>query len=218
MGWYFGASLFERIGDGTMEKIKKVTVHAGHNKHGKIACGASDYIDESKETRIICRKVIRIFRKNKIAAVNCTVNNGKSQNDVLVKIKNKIEKVLGVCLNISLHMNACKHSKADGRTKGVEVCVCPVAGDDADYTKTKKTMKYRVAQLVCKEIAKLGFTNRGVKFRTDLYILNRTSKPAILIEICFVDDQDDAKLYKQNKDAVAQAIVKAVLNYNKSCS
>ena len=78
-------------------------------------------------------------------------------------------------------------------------------------------MKYKVAQLVCREIAKLGFTNRGVKFRDNLYILKRTSKPTILVEICFVDDQDDAKLYKQNKDAVAQAIVKAVLNYNKSC-
>ena len=37
------------------------------------------------------------------------------------------------------------------------------------------------------------------------------------MKVCFVDDQDDAKLYKQNKDAVAQAIVKAVLSYNKSC-
>lgn len=200
-----------------MTKITKVTAHAGHNRPGRIACGASDYLDESKETRIICRKVIRLFKKNKIEAVNCTVNNGKNQDDVLVKIKNKIEKVLGVCLNISMHMNACEHSKTDGRTKGVEVCICPVAGDDADYSKTKKTMKYKVAQLVCREIAKLGFTNRGVKFRDNLYILKRTSKPTILVEICFVDDQDDAKLYKQNKDAVAQAIVKAVLSYNKSC-
>ena len=28
-----------------MSKIKAVTVHAGHNPQGKIACGASDYID-----------------------------------------------------------------------------------------------------------------------------------------------------------------------------
>ena len=30
-----------------MSKIKAVTVHGGHNPQGKIACGASDYIDES---------------------------------------------------------------------------------------------------------------------------------------------------------------------------
>ncbi|RKI24644.1 N-acetylmuramoyl-L-alanine amidase, partial [bacterium D16-36] len=34
-----------------MEKITKVTAHAGHNRPGRIACGASDYLDESKETR-----------------------------------------------------------------------------------------------------------------------------------------------------------------------
>lgn len=31
-----------------MSKINSVTVHARHNKQGKIVCGASDYIDESK--------------------------------------------------------------------------------------------------------------------------------------------------------------------------
>ena len=217
MGWYLRVSAFFGRDGIDMGKITKVTAHAGHNKPGKIACGAFDYLDESKETRVICRKTIRLLKKNGIDAVNCTVNNGKSQSDVLVKIRNKIEKVLGAALNISMHMNAFVHQGQDGKTKGVEVCICPVAGDDGNYTKTKKTMKYKVAVLVCREIAKLGFTNRGVKFRSDLYILNRTSKPTILVEICFVDDWDDAKLYKANKKAVAQAIVKAILNYNASC-
>ena len=57
----------------------------------------------------------------------------------------------------------------------------------------------------------------GVKAESGLYFLNYINRPAILMKVCFVDDQDDAKLYKQNKDAVAQAIVKAVLSYNKSC-
>ena len=47
-----------------MSKIKAVTVHGGHNPQGKIACGASDYIDESREDRIITKKVIRLLKKN----------------------------------------------------------------------------------------------------------------------------------------------------------
>ena len=31
-----------------MKKIKKVTVHGGHNPSGKIACGESDLLDESR--------------------------------------------------------------------------------------------------------------------------------------------------------------------------
>ena len=197
--------------------IHKITIHAGHNAPGKIACGASDYLDESKETRIICRKVIRLLHKNGLEAVNCTVNNGKNQSDVLQKITAKIEKVLGVNLNISLHMNACAHTRADGKTKGVEVCIKPVFGDDKNHTYTRDTMKYRVARLICKELEKIGFTNRGIKFRDDLYILNQTRRETVLVEICFVDDKDDAMLYKQNKTAVAKAIVNAVLRYNRSC-
>lgn len=197
-----------------MNKIKKVTIHAGHNAPGKIACGASDYLDESKETRIICRKAVRLFKKKGIEAINCTVNNGKNQSDVLQKIREKIEKVVGANLNISLHMNACRHEKSDGKTKGVEVCIKPLLGDDKNHTYTRDTMKYRVARRICKELEELGFTNRGVKFRDDLYILNETRKPTVLVEICFVDDKDDAELYKKNKAAVAKAVVKAVLKYN----
>ena len=59
-----------------MKKIRKVTVHAGHNPSGKIACGASDLLDESTEARYITKKVIKLLKKNDIKAVNCTINNG----------------------------------------------------------------------------------------------------------------------------------------------
>ena len=188
-----------------MAKITKVTVHAGHNKNGKIACGASDYIDESKEARIICRKVIQLLRKKGITAYNCTVNNGTSQSDVLAKIVKKCN-VKDRQLDISIHFNSSVHSPANGKTTGVEVLVYANTG-----------MKANVAKRICNQISKIGFTNRGVKVRTDLYVLKRTTAPALLVEVCFVSDQDDAKLYKANKNAVAQAIVKAILNYNADC-
>lgn len=188
-----------------MTKITKVTVHAGHNKQRKIAHGASDYIDESTEARIICRKVIKLLKKHGITAYNCTVNNGKNQNDVLQKICKKCN-AKERQLDISIHFNACNHSRADGKIKGVEV-LC----------RTKDGIRGDVAKRICNQISMLGFTNRGVKTENNLYFLNHTNKPAILVEVCFVDDQDDTELYKRNKDAVAQAIVRSVLNYNKRC-
>ncbi len=64
-------------------------------------------------------------------------------------------------------------------------------------------------------MAKSGFTNRGVKTRTDLYFLNHTKAPAILIEVCFVDDKDDYMLYTSDRNAVVGEIVKAVVKHNK---
>lgn len=201
-----------------MKKIKKVTVHAGHNPSGKIACGAKDILDESREARIITKKVIRLLKKNGIKAVNCTVNNGKNQDDVLQKICAKCNAQADVDLNVAVHLNSgANNSSGNGRTTGTEVLVLPVSGDDAMMTKTIKTDKGDVAKRVCRQMEKLGFRNRGVKARYDLCVLNQTKAPALFIEVCFVDDKDDAKLYKANREAVARAIVRAILNHNKAC-
>lgn len=204
-----------------MAKITKGTLHAGHNAPGKIACGASDYIDESKEARTICKMTMKLLKKAKLKFKNCTVNNGKSQIDVLKKILAKINKAIrsfakvgGAALNVSLHFNASSHQKKDGVTTGVEAIIKPVPGDDDNYTKTKKTMKYKVAKAMCLNISLLGFRNRGVKFRDDLFILNQTNEQTVLLEICFVTDPDDAQLYKKKKKQIAQAIANAIIMYD----
>lgn len=177
-----------------------ITIHAGHNKPGKIACGASDYIDESTEARVITRKVAKKLRSYGYKVYNCTVNNGTSQGDVLKKICAKCNSK-SRALDVSVHFNACNHSKKDGKTKGVEVFVYNNDGVAAS-----------VAKDICQKISKIGFTNRGVKESKSLYFLRNTNAKSLLIEVCFVDDEDDAKLYLSNKDKIATAIAKAIAN------
>ena len=187
-----------------MKMIKKVTVHAGHNPSGKIACGASDLLDESTEARWVAKKVIKLLRKNGIKAVNCTVNNGTSQSDILHKICAKCNAVADAGLHISIHLNSGRNDKnGDGRTGGTEVLLTRDVDDKGD-----------IAKRVCNQMAKLGFTNRGVKTRTDLYFLNHTKAPALLVEVCFVDDKDDYMLYSADRTDVAHAIARAVINHN----
>lgn len=189
-----------------MKMIKKVTVHAGHNPSGKIACGASDLLDESTEARWITRKVIKLLKKNGVKAVNCTVNDGTSQGDVLRKICAKCNAVADADLHISIHFNSGRNDKkGDGRTGGTEVLLTRDVDDKGD-----------IAKRVCNQMAKLGFTNRGVKTRTDLYFLNHTKAPALLVEVCFVDDKDDYMLYKADRMDVARAVAQAVINHNKN--
>ena len=105
-----------------MKKIRKVTVHAGHNPSGKIACGASDLLDESTQARYVAKKVIKLLRKNGIKAVNCTVNNGINQSDVLRKICVKCNDVTDADLHISIHFNSGRSDrKGDGRTGGLKI-------------------------------------------------------------------------------------------------
>lgn len=191
--------------DDSMKKIKKVTIHAGHNQSGEVACGAVGILDESKEARIIVKKVIKLLKVNGIKAVDCTVNDGKGQQDVLQRICTCCNAVKDADLNISIHFNSgAGDQKGNGKTTGTEVLVTADKDDKGD-----------IARRICSQMEKLGFKNKGVKVRSKLYFLNRTKKPAVLVEVCFVDDKDDAKLYNKNKDAVAKAIVKAILNHNK---
>lgn len=189
-----------------MKKIRKVTVHGGHNPSGKIACGVSDFLDESREDRYITRKVIKLLKKNGIAAVNCTINNGKNQYDVLRKICTKCNSVTDADLHISIHFNSGRNDKNGDRiTGGTEVWLTENISDKGDF-----------ARRVCRQMEGIGFTNRGIKTTKGLYFLNHTKAPAALVEVCFVDDKDDYILYKRNRDVVAKSIVKAVLNHNRA--
>lgn len=177
----------------------KISVHAGHNPDGKIACGAVGIIRESTEARKVAKYVVKYLRQAGHTVYNDTVNDGKNQSDVLNKIVAKV-KSHNVDLAISLHFNSgAGDLKGNGNTTGTEVLV---------YALNQKPKA--VASNVSKEIAKLGFANRGVKERKDLYVLNSIKEPAMLVECCFVDDKDDVKLYNAKK--MAQAIVLGILN------
>lgn len=176
-------------------KKKKINIHAGHLPDGKVGCGAVGYMKESTESRKVVKELKKLLKKNYIV-YDCTVNNGKSQNDCLTKIVKKCNKHI-VDLDISIHFNAYKKDKKDGKIKGTEVLVY------SKYTEPKKAPTE-----VLRQMEKIGFTSRGIKYRNDLYYLRETKNPAMLIEICFVDDVDDVNLYK--KVDVAKAIYKAI--------
>ena len=170
----------------------KINVHAGHNPDGKIACGAVGLIKESTEARKVKKEVIRLLRKKGHKVYDCTCTNGTSQTDVLKRIVTKCNKHK-VDLDISIHFNCgVGDKKGNGKTTGTEV-----------YVYSEKSAAKPAAERVVEEIAALGFKNRGVKIRTDLYVLRRTNSPAMLIECCFVDDKDDVKLYDAKKMAAA---------------
>ena len=170
----------------------RINVSAGHNPDGKVACGAVGLLKESTEARRVTNEVVRLLKEQGHTVYNCTCDNGTSQGDVLKKIVAKCNQH-SVDLDVSIHFNAgASAQKKNGQTTGTEVLV---------YNDSSRAMA--AAQRVAKQIAALGFKNRGIKIRDALYFLRNTKSPAMLIECCFVDDGDDAALYDYKKMAVA---------------
>ena len=171
-----------------------INVHAGHNPDGKVACGAVGLIKESTEARRVKDEVISQLRALGHTVYDCTVNNGTGQKDVLQKIVEKCN-AHKADLDVSIHFNCAANDRnGNGKTTGTEVLL---------YSNASRAYTY--AENVCKAFALLGFKNRGLKYNPGLYVLKHTNAPAMLVEVCFVDDKDDVELYDCR--AAAEAIV-----------
>lgn len=183
----------------------KYTVHAGHAAEGHLFTGANGYCSESKEDRVIKDAVIKYLKLDGNLVSDCTVDSGLSASNIISKIKKKINAESNVTANISIHLNALKKSAKDGKTKGVECCVYSL-----------NTAAATIGTRICSNIAKLGFTNRGNKKRTDLGVLKGITNGGanILVECFFCDDEDDYKLYlSKGSDAIGKAIAEGIVGH-----
>lgn len=171
----------------------RYSIHAGHNPDGLIASGAAGYMKESVENRKIVNYIMsHVDEKEEAVICDVTVNDGKSQNDILQRLCQRMNSVMSE-INISIHLNA-------GYGTGVE-CWTYGESDEAGI----------LAMEICKKISSLGFRNRGVKQSKSLYILRHTVQPTIIVEVCFVDTERDYETYMRvGYEKVAEAIMEAL--------
>jgi hypothetical protein len=171
-------------------------VHAGHGNAGGIGCGASSILDESTEARKVKDYVIAYLKELGNTVYDCTYNGNTSQNLILRSIVSKCNQH-SVDLDVSIHLNSGRNDLVgNGNTGGVEVYGYNLATS-------------AIGSAICKNIANsLGYTNRGFKTNSGLYVLRNTKSNAILIECAFVDDKDDA--INWNAEKCASAIVEAI--------
>lgn len=168
----------------------KIGINCGHTVSGQPGCGAVGFINESDETRKVGYKLMEYLKSAGHTVVNCTNDKAASTNENLSKIV-AMANAQPLDLFVSIHFNA-------GRGKGTEV-----------YTYGGK--EHAEALNILKNMSKLGFTNRGVKDGSSLYVVKRTNAKAMLIEVCFVDTKSDVELYEQRgANAVAKAICNAI--------
>lgn len=162
-------------------------VHAGHNF--KVP-GASGIFSETEEDRKVKDAVISKLRQLGNTVYDCTDNDGVTQSQNLTNIVRNCN-AHNVDLDISIHFNA-----SDGNGHGTEVYL---------YGNGRHR---EAGERIVEEIAKLGFRNRGIKDGSRLYVVTNTNALALLIECCFCDNAEDAKLY--NAESMANAIVRGI--------
>jgi N-acetylmuramoyl-L-alanine amidase len=147
--------------------------------HGKYIRGASGYLDEVDEARKVVDRVAEYLRGMNVEVQTFHDNTSTSQDQnlhTIVNYHNSQERAL----DVSVHFNA---YETTSKPMGVEVLY-------VTQEELASTLSEALAEAE-------GLPDRGGKYRSDLYFLNNTEEPSILIETCFVDSSADAAAYGQ---------------------
>ena len=101
----------------------------------------------------------------------------------------------GADLFVSIHRNAFYR-----KAKGYETCIY------ADEGRPKV-----LADLLNEGMEAIGFVNRGSKLRPDLFVLNSTDMDAVLLEVGFIDSEEDNQRFDFCYDVIVDCIASSIL-------
>jgi N-acetylmuramoyl-L-alanine amidase len=168
--------------------------------HGEKIRGASysdpdgwglDEVDEARRVVPALAEALRKRRGFEVDEIYDDHSTEQQQNlEWLCAEHNKRERDL----DISVHFNAC-----DPPTDGARGTEC--------FYQTQNEL----AALVSEAIAEAtGLPDRGAKYG-NFYFLSHTNRPAILIEVCFVDAREDVEAYEQYFNDIIDALARVQL-------
>lgn len=171
----------------------KILLIAGHG-NGDVGAVGNGYKEAD-----LTREVVKLLKTplSKYATVDIadtSVNWFSSRSKLNAK---------GYDYVLEIHFNAIKaETVADGATKGVEIYV----------TEAEKSVT--VEQKIVDNISTLGYKNRGVK-RKNYSVIKHVKNQGVssaLLEVCFIDDIDDMRIYTTKKNDIINAIVKGIVD------
>ncbi|KRU42206.1 MULTISPECIES: N-acetylmuramoyl-L-alanine amidase [Clostridium] len=172
----------------------KIGIDCGHTLSGA-DYGAVGIKAESNLTREVGTRVISKLQALGHTVIKCYKDTCSNLNDSLSYRTNTANNN-NVDLYVSIHFNC-----YNGSAYGTEV-----------FTYGGKELLE--ARKVLNNICSLGYTNRGLKDGSGLYVLKHTKAKAILIECCFCDNSGD--MNKFNAENIANAIVKGLVGQTTS--
>lgn len=153
----------------------KIAIAGGHSKK---APGASGYLDEYKCDRNYVARLKVALEEAGHTVVDCSNEKATANEELAEEVR--LANDSKADWFIAIHFNA-----SGGAGTGTECWY--YTGNDQGYNMAKELSK-NVSEA-------LGLRDRGAKATTSLYVVKRTDMPAVLLEVCFVDNKKDAEAW-----------------------
>jgi N-acetylmuramoyl-L-alanine amidase len=169
----------------------RIAMSSGHSTKCQ---GANGYINEVAEaTRVVERTAEILMGDMGVTVYTFSDTTSTDSNTNLNKIVDWHNSLVRDW-DVSVHFNA------------YETTNNPMGTECLYVSSTGQVM----ATTVANKIASVGFINRGPKKRTDLFVLNNTEMPCVLVEVCFVDSRADVDLYEEQFEEVCRCLAEAL--------
>ena len=175
---------------------KVLLLDAGHG--GKDPGTSGNGMQEKNLTLTIAQKIEQELQGSGIKVYMTRNSDVYPENSTRAQTANDIADLM-----VSIHINSGPET-----ANGTETLYQVHANDSSARLTSKQLAEILQANM----ISATGNTNRGVKLRTDLLILNRTTVPSAIVEVIFITNTGDAlKISNPSyQDQVAQAIADGI--------
>lgn len=175
---------------------KVLLLDAGHG--GKDPGTSGNGMQEKNLTLTIAQKIEQELQGSGIKVYMTRNSDVYPENSTRAQTANDIADLM-----VSIHINSGPET-----ANGTETLYQVHANDSSARLTSKQLAEILQANM----ISATGNTNRGVKLRTDLLILNRTTVPAVIVEVIFITNTGDALKISNPayQDQVAQAIADGI--------
>ncbi|WP_348718425.1 MULTISPECIES: N-acetylmuramoyl-L-alanine amidase family protein [Tenacibaculum] len=183
---------------------KVVVIDVGHGGNDTGAIGINDI----KEKDVVLEIAKQIIQLNKTVLRNELDIYLTRYTDTLISLGDRthLAKALDADVFVSLHCNA-----SPVVSKGIEVYV---HRSDREHTKASIGLGLSILN---ETTEKLGFKKRGVKFANFQVLREAENHPAVLIEMGFMTNADEADYLNKPKNirAMALSVLMGIINYLK---
>ena len=181
----------------------KIYIDQGHNPQNPNAGAEGSGLREQDLVYRIGQELATLLRQNPDYEVRLsrptpdTVLGSSNNTSLAARVQDA--NAWGADYFISLHTNASDNPSASGSEA---------------FAYARGTRAFALGEDILEGLnATTGLRNRGMMVRPGLYVLRKTAMPAILLELGFITNANDARLMRDDPQAFARGIYRGIENY-----
>lgn len=181
----------------------KIYIDQGHNPQNPNAGAEGNGYREQDITFRVGNELARLLERSGNYDVRVSRSSANTQlgssNTTSLRARVEGAESFGADYFISIHTNASDN---------------PAATGSEAYAYGRNTRAFELATDVVNNLSEAtGLRNRGAKVRPSLYVLKKTSMPAILVELGFITNPRDASLMANNPELFAEGIYNGIVEF-----